>query len=325
MSQITIIGLGLIGTSIGLGLKKLEADYIVVGHDRDPDAMTRAGKLGAIDKSHWNLIAASEDADMLILALPLNEIPPTLEALREDLKPGSLVMDTASLKRPIQAAAETYLPHHVHFIGTNPILPHGARLRVEDASAELFQGALWAICPRGEAHTDAVTVVANMVQSLGARPYFLSPEEHDGLVAAAETLPMILAGSLLHATTNHASWREIRKMAGGQFERVSYLPDFKPETLAEAMIDNRDNVQNWIETMLVELEGWRKALAEGDAEILATWIEEAQHRREEWLKLQQTQDWDERLKPHRELEYDGFWARMFGYRKRKRPDKKERS
>jgi prephenate dehydrogenase len=311
MSQITIVGLGLIGTSIGLGLKALGRDYVLMGHDKDHKAMDRARKLGAVDKTHWNLIAACEDADMIILAIPIHEIAPTFKALRQDLKQGCLLMDTAPLKRPVQQAAEAHLPEHVHFIGSNPILPHAEDLTAEDASPELFQGRLWALCPTRDAHADAVRLVTNMVQSLGAEPYFLSPEEHDGLAAAAESLPVLLSGAFMHAVSSHASWREIRRMAGSEFERVSALPEFEPASLAETVFANRDNVLFWLEAMMSELEGWFDALREGDEARLTRWFEEAQTRRAEWLKLQRTGDWDEALK-RENVEYAGFFARMFG-------------
>ena len=311
MSQITIIGLGLIGTSIGLGLKELDRDFIIVGHDRDHGAMKRAAKMGAVDKTHWNLIAACENADMIILAIPIDGIAPTFEALKQDLKKGCLLMDTAPLKRPVQEAAEAHLPEHVHFIGSHPILPYGDRLRAEDASADLFKGKQWALCPSDDAHPDAVNLATNFVQSLGANPYFLTPEEHDGLAAAAVSLPVLLSGALMHAVGGHASWREIRKMAGGQFEQVTRLPDFDTEALADVVFDNRDNVVTWIETMIGELEGWRSALQEDDKAVIDDWFKRTQEQRTQWLKLQKTGDWEE--SHHAPIETPGFFSRMFGF------------
>ena len=311
MSQITIIGLGLIGASIGLGLKELERDFIIMGHDRDHAAMNRALKMGAVDKTHWNLIAACEDADMIILAIPIDDISETFEAIKGDLKRGCLLMDTAPLKRPVQQAAREHLPDTVHFIGSDPILPHGEKLQAEDASPALFQGALWALCPSGDVHPDAVNIATNLVQSLGANPYFLTPEEHDGLAAAAVSLPVLLSGAFMHAVSEHTSWREIRKMAGGQFERVTALPDFDAEALARTVFDNRDNVITWIETMIGELEGWREALRQEDEAALNTWFESAQQQRAQWLELQKTGDWEESSQPL--LDQPGFFARMLGF------------
>ena len=311
MSQITIIGLGLIGTSIGLGLKELEQEFTIMGHDRDHTAMTRASKMGAVDKTHWNLISACENADMIILAIPIDGISETFEAIKEDLKTGCLIMDTAPLKRPVQQAAEKHLPGNVHFIGSDPILPHGEKLQAEDASPALFNGALWTLCPSQDAHPDAVNITANLVQSLGAKPYFLTPEEHDGLAAAAVSLPILLSGAFMHAVSAHGSWREIRRMAGGQFERVTALPDFDTDAITGMVFGNRDNVITWIEMMIGELEGWRGALQENDEAVLNKWFESAQQQRAQWLKLQETGNWDETKRIP--IENSGIFSRLFGF------------
>jgi prephenate dehydrogenase len=311
MSQITIVGLGLIGSSIGLGLKALGQNYTIVGHDKDRKAADRAMKMGAVDKTHWNLIAACEDADMIVLAIPINDVAATFEAIREDLKTGCLLIDTAPLKRPVQQAADAFLPNDVHFIGSNPVLVRHENLSAEDASPSLFKGVTWALCPPEQASSEAVKVVANMVTALGAEPYFLSPEEHDGLMAAAESLPLMISGALMHAVSASESWREIRRMAGMQFERVTETPDFDPEALAETVFDNRDNIVHWIEVMMVELNGWAEALKHDDKEVVEDWFIAAQQQRRQWLKLRKSGDWDESLNKSN-VEYQGFFTRMFG-------------
>ena len=272
MSQITIVGLGLIGASIGLALKELGQNYEIVGHDKDRKAMDRAIKQGAVDKTHWNLIAACEEADMIILAIPINDIAATMEAIKLDLKSGCLLMDTAPLKRPAQKAAEEHLPDDVHFIGSDPVLRHSENISAEDASADLFRDATWTLCPLETVNAEAVKVAANMVAALGATPYFLSPEEHDGLMAAAESLPLMLSGALMHAVSVSESWPEIRRMAGAQFEQTTQMPDFDAEALTETVFDNRDNIIHWIETMIAELQGWSHALENEEEEIVQNWL-----------------------------------------------------
>lgn len=311
MSQITIIGLGLIGSSIGLALKELGQNNTIVGHDKDRKAMDRAVKIGAVDKTHWNLIASCEESDMIILATPISAIAPTFQIIKQDLKPGSLIMDTAPLKRPVQKAADELLPDTVHFIGSYPFLGNSENLGIEDASATLFQGSTWALCPPETVNADAVKVAANMVNALGAIPYFLSPEEHDGLMAAAESLPLMLTGAFMHAVSAGDSWREIRRVAGGQFERISQLPAFDAEALTETVFDNRDNVIHWIDAMMAELENWRKTLENDDEERIQEWFETAQRERRQWLKIQKSGDWEETMKTDN-ANYGSFWARMFG-------------
>ena len=321
MSQITIVGLGLIGSSIGLGLKAMEQDYVIFGHDKERKAMDRALKIGAVDKTHWNLISSCENADMIILAIPINDIAPTLKALKQDLKPGCLIMDTAPLKRPVQEAANEYLPNNVHFIGSDPVLTADEGLTAIDASAALFKETTWTLCPLESANTEAVRIATNMISALGATPYFLSPEEHDGLMAAAESLPLMISGALMHTVSSAESWREIRRMAGAQFGRTTQMPDFDPESLTETVFDNRDNVLHWLKMMQAELQGWAQALEAEDRESISEWFAAAQEARQQWQKLQTSHDWDNALKDSN-VEYSGFWSRMLGFSTSPRTKKK---
>ena len=117
-SKIAIIGLGLIGNSIGLGLAKESRDFEIVGHDKDSAAASQSKKLKAVDRTEWNLISACSNADLVILALPAAAIRDTFQAVAGELKPGAIVLDTASIKAPVQAWASELLPDTVLFIGT---------------------------------------------------------------------------------------------------------------------------------------------------------------------------------------------------------------
>ncbi len=120
--RITIIGLGLIGASIGLALSREQRDFEIVGHDKSPAAAGQAKKLQAVDKTDWNLISACEGAGLVILALPLGAIRETMQALAGELAAGAVVLDTASVKAPVQAWADELLPPTVTFVGTHPIV-----------------------------------------------------------------------------------------------------------------------------------------------------------------------------------------------------------
>src|SRR5574341_923228 len=155
-SRVTIVGLGLIGGSMGLALKKSGIDLEIVGHDKDSSAANRAQKRGAVDTTKWNLIDACEGAGLIILAIPLDGIRDTLIALKPYLEPGVIVSDTATTKVPlIKWAAQ--LPEGVHLIGGDPVLKpsrapgHG----IDAADADLFQGATYCLTPvtRSEEHT----------------------------------------------------------------------------------------------------------------------------------------------------------------------------
>ena len=133
--RITIVGLGLVGGSLGLALRRSGAAGSILGHDRNRLVSNEAKNKGAVDQVHWNLISACEEADLIILALPLDAILETREAIGPHLRPGCVVMDTAAVKQPVMDWAAEYLPQEVHFVGTDPVLA-----RIIAAGGDRFDG-----------------------------------------------------------------------------------------------------------------------------------------------------------------------------------------
>jgi prephenate dehydrogenase len=292
--RIAIVGLGLIGGSIGLALREAGVASIVVGHDKEAGASNRAKKLGAVDKTEWNLIAACEESDLIILAVPAGEIKPTLEAIGPYLRPGCVVMDTASLKAPVLAAASQALPEHVHFVGGDPIIaaPQDGRRGVDAARADLFQKGLFCLIPSPAADPTAVKLVSDLVMILGARPVFFDPEEHDGLLAAVDHLPIVLSLALLESVIHQPTWRELRKVAGASFEVATQSASTEPPGFADICLTNRQNILRWIDAFQTSLASIRQNLEDGDAEALNERFELAAVERAKWLHDREQGQWE---------------------------------
>lgn len=296
--QITIAGLGYIGGSMGLALKAADvADKIeIIGHDKDPLIARAARKKGAVDKAHWNLIAACEEADILVLALPLNAIRDTMKAVGPYLQEGCIVTDTATVKGPVQDWAQELLPDTVHFVGGNPIINltagEGMCSGLDAARADLFDGALYCLTPAPDAAPDAVELIIGLVQQLGAVPYFVDPAEHDGLIAAVEHLPSVLAAVLLEVTGRAPAWREMRRLAGVAYLSNTRLTVEDATANCEVCLINRDNLVRWIEACQDELEAWKTALAEGDTQTVEGCFRQGLDSRAGWLKAAQDGSWD---------------------------------
>jgi len=293
--RVTIVGLGLIGASLGLALRGAEAASSVVGHDPDRKASDQARRLGAVDRTDWNLISACEASDLIILATPLAAIRPTLEALGPRLKPGAVLMDTASLKGPVLAWAGELLPKGVHFIGGNPIVKMlvGAPQGMEAARADLFRGGLFCLVPAPGIDERAVQMALSLVALLGAKPLFVDPAEHDGLLAAVEHLPALLSLALLEMAIGQPTWRELRRMAGAPFELGSRLPATDPGAYGTLSVANRDNLLRWIDAFAASLALVRETLAESDAEALTHRFAEAAKERDLWLQERAAGVWVE--------------------------------
>lgn len=281
---ITVVGTGVIGTSIGLALKQTQEPLRLIAHDKDLAVAKSAVKAGAFDKAEWNLINACEPASLIVLAVPLNAVRPTLEAIAPYLRQGAVVTDVCRSKAPVLAAAQELLPDQAHFVGGDPIVtPVG--IGYEHGSATLFQQRLYCLTPAASAQEEAVQLIVNFVNLLGGQPFFLDADEHDGLVAATEYLPAILSTALLNTLAGQASWRESRKLAGRLFEQVSAGAEGDPDGLKDGLLSHQETLLVWLDQYLEQLGQLRTMIAAGDerGEALAQSLDKAVVERRNWL------------------------------------------
>jgi prephenate dehydrogenase len=290
---------------MGLALRESGEPLLIVGHDKDPGRAGAAKKLKAVDKTEWNLISACEDAHVVILAIPISAIKETLQALAPHQKKGCVITDTASLKEPVVRWAEESLPETVSFVGGNPVVLAGPGPDAADAG--LFRDNLYCITPAPNVHPDAVNLVSSLVALLGGQPYFLDPAEHDGLMAGVEHLPQALALALTQGITQEAAWREMRKLAGGSFERITALVGDDPDALSRVLLANRDNLVRWLDAYSRAVRDVRELVANGEHEPLAQAIDRAVVARREWHK--DRRDGFAEIKPV-QVERTGFFRQM---------------
>src|SRR5712691_1043979 len=214
MSQVTIIGTGLIGTSIGLALKASKPSFEIVGHDREPGRAGAARQAGALDRSDWNIPSALEGAGIVILATPLGSIEKLMMQIAEFLPQGCIVVDTAPLKASVLAWAKTHLSGRADFVGGHPIVDSRS---TTVPSATLFAERTFCIVPAPDASNAAVEQVTRLVQTLGAIPLFIDPVEHDSHMAIAGQVPAVLAAVLMRAAATNPSWRDGQRLASAAF------------------------------------------------------------------------------------------------------------
>jgi len=280
---ITIVGLGLIGGSIGLALRQEKRDYEVVGHDRDPERAKRAHKAGAVDRTEWNLVSACEEAELIVIATPVIAVKEVFTAVAPYLKPNCVLTDTASTKQQVMAWAEEILPRHVSFVGGDPMVGQ-MESGLESASADLFANAVYCLTPSPRAEAEAVALVADLVHLLGAKPYFLDAAEHDGLVAGIGHLPFLLSTALLNAASQSTSWRELKKLASFDFRRATHFASEDPATFRDICLTNRDSILRWLDACLASLNQVRQTVAAGDAEKLDVLFQATLDARQQWLR-----------------------------------------
>jgi len=278
--RIAIIGLGLIGGSMGLALKKV-ADLELVGFARRPEVASKALSIGAVDRAEGNLLSAVEDASLVIIATPVVAIKEILAQIGERLSQGCIVTDTASTKAQVMGWAEEFLPSSVSFIGGHPMAGKEAS-GIEAADGALFAGCTYCLVPGRRATAEAIDALEGLVGQIGAKPILLDASEHDSLVAAISHLPLLLSAALVSATTRSPSWPKMAKLAATGFRDLTRLASGNPEMSRDICLTNREPILHWIDEYIKELGEFRRLVSEGGQEMEQAFIRTRQGR-ERWL------------------------------------------
>lgn len=302
-TQITVLGLGQVGTSIGLALAGQKASVTRIGNDRETLTARAAEKMGAFDKIVVNLHAAVEKSDMIVLALPAGEIEETLKIVAEDIRQGAVIISTAPVKVAVSEMAQKILGPDRYFVtmssGLNPAYLDEDDTGPEAAHEDLFKNSMMIITAPSGTHPGAIDLVSDLATLLGGKPFFVDPYEADGLAAAVDTLPLLASAALLRATQDQPGWREGRKLAGkpyAQTTRPAVMLAGKDSYGAEALL-NRENVVRVLENLIAALQSERDMIANGESDALHQYLSEAQKGREEWLKQRASADWEARTAP----------------------------
>ena len=280
--RITIIGLGLIGGSLGLAFKAAGlSDVEIVGHDLRRDVANTARKMGAIDKAEHNLPRAVERSGMVVIATPVLAVREVMGQIAPDLPEGCVVTDTGSTKERIMEWAAELLPRSVSFVGGHPMAGKEAQ-GIDNAEAELFRDRAYCLCPAVDAHESAVRAVVGLVRLVGAEPLFLDAEEHDQYAAAVSHLPLLLSTSLFTLLHSSPAWSDLAPMATSGFRDVTRLASGDPRMSHDIFLTNRGAALHWLDRMIEELRHYRELL-EGDSEELLETFARAQIDRDSFL------------------------------------------
>jgi prephenate dehydrogenase len=261
MQNVTIIGLGLIGGSIGLALRRWSAEnensLRITGFDDDMEKQSRAKRMGAVDGTEWSLAKAVDDADIVIVATPVGSMREVFENIGGILKQGAIVTDTGSTKADVLEQSKI-LPPGVDFVGGHPMA--GKSESLEAADADLFAGATWVICPSVTASEGSIRNVLGIVAATGAEAYFADPVEHDAYVAGISHLPFLVAASLVNSVTNDSSWRDMKSLAASGFKDTTRLALGSPTMHRDILLTNGPAVARWVDQLIDSLSQTRDLL-----------------------------------------------------------------
>jgi prephenate dehydrogenase len=317
--QITIIGLGQIGASFGLALQSQQELLKRVGHDKDLGIARQAEKMKAVDRVETNLHRSAQDADLVLLCLPVGQLQETMQMIAEDLKEGAVVMDTGPAKEMASAWAAEYFPAGRYYIGLTPVINpsflHATETGIEAARPDLFRGGMMAIVAPHQTESAAIKLASDLTRLVGASPLFADPVEIDGLMSAMHILPQLMAAALLNATVDQPGWREARKVAGRAYAEasapVAHLAN-EPESLGASSILNRENLLRLLDSAIASLEDMRGDIDAKDQAALSERLKRAREGREIWWIQRQTGSWGDGAEEAPMPASPGMFGRMFG-------------
>ena len=291
MAKITIIGTGLIGTSLALALNASQLkDLQVVGTDSDRLARSRAEKRKAFHKVENRLLDAIDGADIVVLATPVMTMKEIMELIAPELPSGCVVTDVGSSKKVVLEWAQEILPDTVDFVGGHPMAGK-EESGPDSAEPDLFQDKTYCVIPDKKASQQSVSEITTMVEAIGAVPYFIGVDEHDSFVAAASHLPFLLSASLVGCTSKSANWEDIAQLASSGYRDISRLASGDTVMHRDICLTNNQPIISWIDAFIKELYEFRNILADEagpDSEKVKKVFDDVADARAQWLAGQAT-------------------------------------
>ena len=284
LGKVLIVGVGLIGGSFALALKRAGMVGEVVGIGRHPEALARALELGIVDRVCDDYADALRGADLVLLAAPVAQTGTILEALLPHLAPQTVVTDAGSTKCDVVAAARAVLGDRVRqFVPGHPIA--GSESNGPDAATEgLYRGKKTVLTPLPENDPALVERVAGAWRACGALVHTLSPADHDRVFAAVSHLPHLLAYALVDdiAAKPHAGM--LFQYAASGFRDFTRIAGSSPEMWRDISLANRDALLTELDAYLAQLTTLRARLAAADGPGLESVYANAQRARRAWLE-----------------------------------------
>jgi prephenate dehydrogenase len=272
MDRITVIGMGVAGTSLGLALQEMQLKKTeVVGYTPSKDISNSLKKLAAFDLVEQNFQQAVSGAQLIIIDASIEDTRNYLQSIGPYLSDGAVVTDLGNSKKICSTWASEYLPNNTHYIAGRPIFKKNPS-SIEDASADLFKNVYYCIATTGNPDDNSVKTLTGLAEAIGSKPYYLDMDEHDSYSAAMEQLPVIVSAAFVNATTGSDSWKEMHKTAGATFNSQSSMVNQDPIDVETQTLTLSEPLVHWIDRMIMSLHKIRQELEAGSDELLESFI-----------------------------------------------------
>ena len=282
MKKICIIGVGLIGGSFAVGLKKANKVDMVVGFGRNENNLIKAQELGVIDKFSLDIAQALNGVNLVLIATPVNSFKAILEMIKPHINEQMIISDVGSTKASIvKIAKEVFGEIPQNFIPAHPIAGK-EQSGVEAADANLFQNKRLIITPEKNTNIDSIVIISDLWESVGAKVEIMDIEKHDDLLAMTSHLPHMLAFSLMDYLMN--SNPDACHYAAGGFKDFSRIASSDAVMWRDICINNPEQIVKHIEGYQQGLDKISNLIKTNQPEALEQLFRDAKSARDSWLK-----------------------------------------
>ncbi|HTN64911.1 MAG TPA: prephenate dehydrogenase/arogenate dehydrogenase family protein [Burkholderiaceae bacterium] len=288
MKKIAIFGVGLIGGSFAMALRRVGAVGQIVGVGRTAAPLARALELGIIDLASTSVADAIADADLVLIAAPVAQTEAILRQIEPHLEPHTIVTDAGSTKSDVVAAARRALGAKIaQFVPGHPIA--GRELNGPDAAiVNLYVGKKAILTPLAENSPTAVALVAEAWRQCGAIIHQLAPEQHDQVFAAISHLPHLLAYALVDELAQRPQANTLFQYAASGFRDFTRISGSSPEMWRDITLANQPMLLRELDAYLAQLGRLRELLVLGDGGGIEALYGNAQRARHDWIRAIET-------------------------------------
>jgi prephenate dehydrogenase len=277
---VTIVGVGLIGASLGLALKKAGVVTKVLGVGRSKENLDQAQKMGAID-GVVDLVEAAKQSDVIVLCMPVAQMRAVFEIIEPHLEPRTMITDAGSTKGDVILAAKEVLGKKAcQFVPAHPIAG-GAQHGASAAKADLFQGKQTIVCPLQENSPEDISLIMGFWESVGSVVKKIGVVQHDAIYAAVSHLPHLLSYALMASVVNSEDADQKLDHVGAGFKDFTRIAASSPEMWRDICIGNRTAILQELDRYLLIVNHMRKLVAEGDGEGLEKLFNKASKARQD--------------------------------------------
>ncbi len=276
-NKVTILGVGLIGASFALALKKYNLCSYISGFGRTVENLKKAKEKKIIDSFHTDPVEACVDADLIVFATPVGIFIEIAKKISNSLKHNCIVTDVGSVKGKLIRDMEKIMPKDVWFVGGHPIAGSN-RSGIDTASAEIFRGAKCIITPTSLTNKDALNKVINLWENFGSIINIIDPDEHDKIYAAVSHLPHLVAYEIVNTVADIDS--SYLKFAGQGFMDTTRIASSPSELWRDICLFNKENLLKSIEIFKKNLDKVSQYLRTCDSDSLEQEFNKARTLRE---------------------------------------------